>query len=38
MLLLQPKFRPDLVFVISGNIPAFNRSEVPKSHYDGWEN
>ena len=28
-------FDPDLVFVISGNIPAFNRSEVPKSHYDG---
>jgi len=28
-------FDPDLVFVISGNTPGFNRSEVPRSHYEG---
>ncbi|MBT3637181.1 MAG: hypothetical protein HN531_09590 [Opitutae bacterium] len=28
-------FDPDLVFVSAGNLPAFNLSEVPKSHYEG---
>lgn len=28
-------FDPDLVFVISGDTPRFNRSEVPRSHYEG---
>jgi len=28
-------FDPDLVFVSVGNLPAFNLSEVPKSHYEG---
>jgi len=31
-------FDPDLVFVISGNLPDFDRSEVPRSHYDGLGN
>jgi hypothetical protein len=28
-------FDPDLVFVSAGNLPAFNLSEVPNSHYEG---
>lgn len=31
-------FDPDLVFVISGNLPDFDRAEVPRSHYDGLGN
>lgn len=28
-------FDPDLVFVLAGNLPAFNLSDIPKLHYDG---
>ena len=28
-------FDPDLVFVAAGNLPAFNLSEIPKSHFEG---
>ncbi len=28
-------FDPDLVFVAAGNLPAFNLSEIPRSHYEG---
>jgi hypothetical protein len=28
-------FDPDLIFVSAGNLPAFDLSEVPKSHYEG---
>tara|TARA_B110000003_G_C16651580_1_gene534408 strand:- start:1366 stop:2805 length:1440 start_codon:yes stop_codon:yes gene_type:complete len=28
-------YDPDLVFVLAGNIPSYDRSEVPRSHYEG---
>ncbi|MGY8713911.1 MAG: hypothetical protein ACKVJ1_08515, partial [Verrucomicrobiia bacterium] len=28
-------FDPDLVFVLAGNLPNYDRSEVPRSHYEG---
>jgi hypothetical protein len=28
-------YDPDLVFVLAGNIPNYDRSEVPRSHYEG---
>ena len=28
-------FDPDLVFVLAGNLPGYDRSEVPRSHYEG---
>lgn len=28
-------FDPDLVFVMAGNTPRYDRSEVPRSHYEG---
>ncbi len=28
-------FDPDLVFVLAGNLPSYDRSEVPRSHYEG---
>ena len=28
-------FDPDLVFVAAGNLPAFNLTEIPKSHFEG---
>jgi hypothetical protein len=28
-------FDPDLVFVMAGNVPSYDRSEVPRSHYEG---
>ena len=28
-------FDPDLVFVLAGNLPEYDRSEVPRSHYEG---
>jgi hypothetical protein len=28
-------YDPDLVFVLAGNIPEYDRSEVPRSHYEG---
>jgi hypothetical protein len=28
-------FDPDLVFVLAGNLPVYDRSEVPRSHYEG---
>ena len=28
-------FDPDLVFVAAGNLPAFNLTEIPRSHYEG---
>ncbi len=28
-------YDPDLVFVLAGNVPSYDRSEVPRSHYEG---
>jgi hypothetical protein len=28
-------FDPDLVFVLAANLPSYDRSEVPRSHYEG---